>query len=157
MNTLKSADRIGSTDSNHQNRASRFTLFFALIVGAIGGVVSILMANLYTTQARTQQDHIRSVLGLDLGSELQYQTQEARWTLLYALVSDNPERRAEYTIASRQAERAVSTRLRTCRSLLEWFSEDQLAHRLDQDWTDFLRVREQLISLMESNHSNEAA
>ena len=157
MNAPKSLDRITTSDPGHQNRASRFTVFFALIVGAIGDVVSILMANLYTTQARTQQDHIRSVLGLDLGSELQYQTQEARWALLYALVSDNPDRRAEYTSTSRQAERVVSTRLRTCRSLLEWFSEDQLAHRLDQDWTDFLRVREELIALMESNRSNEAA
>ncbi|HEX5220166.1 MAG TPA: ATP-binding protein [Verrucomicrobiae bacterium] len=156
MDLHKSADRERS-NSDHPNRANRFTVFFALIVGAIGGVVSILMANLYTSQARTQQDHIRSVLGLDLGSELQYQTQEARWALLYALVTDDADRRAGYTSTSRQAERVVSTRLRTCRSLLEWFSEDQLAHRLEQDWTDFLRAREQVIILMESNRANEAA
>jgi len=155
MNFTKSAE-LGRFDADHQNRTSRFTLFFALIVGAIGGVVSILMANLYTSQARTQQDHIRSVLGLDLGSELQYQTQEARWALLYAMVSDNAARRVEYTTTARQAERVVSTRLRTCRSLLEWFSEDQLAHRLEQDWIDFLQVRGELISLMENNRANEA-
>ena len=149
----KSFDR---DKADPQNRTSRVTVFFALIVAAIGGVVSILMANLYTTQSRTQQDYLRAVLGLDLGSELQYQTQEARWTLLYALVSDHVSRRAEYTTASRQSERAVSTRLRTCRSLLEWFSEDQLAHRLEKDWTDFLRVREELITLMQGGRSDEA-
>src|SRR5215204_1854399 len=103
MNPATSANRL-RLDPAHQNRASRFTVFSALIVTAIGGVVSMLMANLYTTQARTQQDHLRSVLGLELGSELQYQTQEARWSLLYALVSDNTDRRTEYTTTSRQAE-----------------------------------------------------
>ena len=143
-------------DSDHQDRINRFTVIFALVFAVIGGVVSVLMANLYTSQSRTQQDHIRSVLGLDLGSELQYQTQEARWTLLYALVSEQPARRTEYMTASLQAERVVNTRLRTCRSLLEWFSEDQLAHRLEQDWTDFLRVREELFTMMRNNRSNEA-
>lgn len=143
-------------DPEHQNRASRFTVFFALIVAAIGGVVSILMANLYTTQSRTQQDYLRSVLGLDLGSELQYQTQEARWTLLYALVSEQTNRQAEYITTSRRAERVVSTRLRTCRSLLEWFSQDQLAFRLEQDWNVYLRVREELITLMRVGRSDDA-
>lgn len=143
-------------DPEHQNRASRFTVFFALIVAAIGGVVSILMANLYTTQSRTQQDYLRSVLGLDLGSELQYQTQEARWTLLYALVSEQTNRQAEYITTSRRAERVVSTRLRTCRSLLEWFSQDQLAFRLEQDWNVYLRVREELIALMRAGRSDDA-
>jgi PAS domain S-box-containing protein len=141
---------------DHLNRASRFTVFFALIVAAIGGVVSILMANLYTSQSRTQQDYLRSVLGLDLGSELQYQTQEARWTLLYALVSEQTNRQAEYTTTSRRAERVVSTRLRTCRSLLEWFSQDQLAYRLEQNWTSYLRVREELIALMKAGRSDDA-
>lgn len=155
MMPAKPVDRE-KPDPEHQNRASRFTVFFALIVAAIGGVVSILMANLYTTQSRTQQDYLRSVLGLDLGSELQYQTQEARWTLLYALVSEQTNRQAEYITTSRRAERVVSTRLRTCRSLLEWFSQDQLAFRLEQDWNVYLRVREELITLMRVGRSDDA-
>lgn len=141
---------------DHTNRASRFTVFFALIVAVIGGIVSILMANLYTSQSRTQQDYLRSVLGLDLGSELQYQTQEARWTLLYALVSEQPSRQTEYTTTSRRAERVVSMRLNTCRSLLEWFSEDQLAYRLEQDWNEYLAVREELIAMMSEGRADQA-
>jgi len=144
------------SDADTENRASRFTLFFALIVAAIGAVVVILMANLYTNQSRAQQDYLRAVLGLDLGSELQFQTQEARWTLLYALVSEHPDRRREYTETTRNAERVVSSRLRTCRALLEWFSEDQLAHRLEQDWMDYMEVRENLLSMMEAGRAEEA-
>jgi len=131
-------------------------MLFALIVAAIGGVVSILMTNLYTTQSRTQQDYLRSALGLDLGSRLQYQTQEARWSLLYALASHETNRQAEYTANSRQAERAVSTQLRTCRSLLEWFSQDQLAFRLEQDWNECLQLREELIALMQAGRTEDA-
>jgi PAS domain S-box-containing protein len=155
MNPRKAAARK-KTSIEHQNRTSRFTLFFALIVAVIGGVVSILMASLYTSQSRTQQDYLRSVLGLDLGSEMQYHTQEARWTLVYALVSGQTNRQAEYTATSRRAERMVSTRLRTGRSLLEWFSKDQLAYRLEQDWAEYVRVREELIALMQAGRSEEA-
>ena len=140
----------------HLNRASRFTVFFALIVAAIGGVVSILMANLYTSQSRTQQDYLRAVLGLDLGSELQYQTQEARWTLVHALVTEQPSRQVENAAVSLRAERLVSSRLRTCRSLLEWFSQDQLAHRLEKDWAEYLLVRQELIAMMEKGQGAEA-
>jgi len=143
-------------DLDHPDRTSRFTVFFALIVAVIGVVVSILMATLYTSQSRTQQDYLRAVLGLDLGSELQYQTQEARWTLLYALVSEHPNRRDDYTATSRRAERAVSTRLRTCRTLLEWFSQDQLANRLEQDWRSYVQVREELLSMMDTGRADEA-
>lgn len=138
------------------NRASRFTVFFALIVAAIGGVVSILMANLYTSQSRTQQDYLRAVLGLDLGSELQFQTQEARWTLVRALVIGQPSQQVEYAAISLRAERLVSSRLRTCRSLLEWFSQDQLAHRLEKDWAEYLLVRQELIVMMEDGRGDEA-
>ena len=155
MSSSKPSDRTAS-GLDHVNRASRFTIFFALIVAAIGGVVSILMANFYTSQSRTQQDYLRSGLGLDLGSELQYQTQEARWTLLYALASFQTNKQAEYTTNSLRAERVVSTRLRTCRALLEWFSQDQLAYRLEQDWASYLQVRDNLITLMQSGNSDDA-
>lgn len=138
------------------NRASRFTVFFALIVAAIGVLVSILMANLYTEQSRTQQDYLRAVLGLDLGSELQFQTQEARWTLVYALVTEQPGKQVENAAISIRAERLVNSRLRTCRALLEWFSQDQLAYRLERDWADYLIVRQELITMMEEGRGDEA-
>lgn len=150
------AIKWGGADRDRENRASRFTLFFALIVAVIGGVLVILITNLYTNQSRTQQDYLRSVLGLSLGSELQYQTQEARWTLLYALVSEDAGRRKEYTETTHRAEESVNSRLRTCRALLEWFSEDQLAHRLEQDWNSYGRVREDLLSMMAAGRADEA-
>lgn len=138
------------------SRVNRFTVFFALIVAAIGGVVSILLTNLYTSQSRTQQDYLRSVLGLDLGSELQYETQEARWTLVRALVTEQPSQQVEYAALSLRAERLVNSRLRTSRSLLEWFSEDQLAHRLEKDWAEYLLVRQELLTMMEEGRGAEA-
>src|SRR5690348_14065711 len=64
-----------------------FTLAFVLIGVAILCIGGFVVQDLRHTSEDTQRMYASSIRGLDLIGELQYQTQEARRSMLYALTT----------------------------------------------------------------------
>ena len=143
---------------NHRagRRFSRFNLILACIVFAVAGVGSFLFHDLYRSQASAQESYARVLHGLELLSELQYQTQEARRTLLYALVTSDSNRQVGFADLSRAADEKVARLLNDYRPSNQALPERQAAHTLVQDWQAYLKVRDELIGSMLEGRSKEA-
>ena len=86
--------------------------------------------------------------GLDLIGDLQYQAQEARRTLLYALATTDSNLQVDYADQSRAAEALVARRLEEYQSLVTQEEETADAQNLARDWAKYLAVRDELIAAM---------
>ena len=85
-------------------RHSRFNRLLVLIVVVVAAIGGILVRDLYRSQADAREGYARLLRSLELLSELQYQMQEARRTLLYALVTSDSNRQVDYADRSRSAD-----------------------------------------------------
>jgi signal transduction histidine kinase len=121
-----------------------------IAVAAVGaGCVALF---LFFVLSRAQQDSRRNyaeaVRGLDLVGEFQYQAQEARRTLLYALATTDSNLQVDYADQSRGAEAQVAQHLEDFRQLVAGGTESGDAKALSRDWTAYLAVRDKLIAAM---------
>ena len=129
-------------------RFNRFTitiLAIALIAGCVG---IFLFLDLYRSQQDSRRDYAGAVRGLDLIGELQYQAQEARRTLLYALSTTDSNLQVDYADQSRAAEALVSKYLSGYKTLALAQKEDASTARIVADWAAYLAVRDELIAKM---------
>ncbi|HWC77796.1 MAG TPA: PAS domain S-box protein [Blastocatellia bacterium] len=125
-----------------------FTLAFVLIGLAIIGVAFFVVMDLRATSREVRAVYDGSVNGLDLLGELQYQAQEARRSLLYALTTNESNLQIDYAEQSRAADQRV-------RDLLEQHlgsgsspGEKAVSDRFREDWDAYLRARDQMIALI---------
>src|SRR5262245_59828295 len=91
------------------NRAGhqRFALAFILVGLIVMAVGVFIVEDLRRAQREIRQMHERSVRNLDLIGDLQYETQEARRSMIYALTTSDANRQVEYADASRAADAQV--------------------------------------------------
>src|SRR6266446_4497059 len=129
-------------------RLSRFSgTMIAVAVGA-GCVALILFFALSRGQQDSRRSYAEAVRGLDLIGEFQYQAQEARRTLLYALATTDSNLQVDYADQSRGAEAQVAQRLENYRQLVAEGKESGDANVLSRDWAAYLAVRDKLIAAM---------
>ena len=129
-------------------RLNRFTgtmLVIALVAGCVG---VFLFFDLYRSQQDSRRDYAGAVRGLDIVGELQYQTQEARRTLLYALSTTDSNLQVAFADESRAAETQVGQRLTQYQELAGSQSDRATVARLVNDWANYLTVRDELIAAM---------
>ena len=92
-------------------RLSRFSGAMIAIVLLAVGVGAFLFFDLSRSQQESHRSYAEAVRGLDLIGDLQYQAQEARRTLLYALATTDSNLQVDYADQSRAAEVLVARRL----------------------------------------------
>jgi len=130
-------------------RFKRFTgaMITAAAVGA-GCVALFLFFALSGAQQDSRRSYADAVRGLDLIGEIQYQAQEARRTLLYALATTDSNLQVDYADQSRGAEAQVAQRLENYRHLVAGGKDWEDAKNLARDWAAYLAVRDKLIAAM---------
>ena len=129
-------------------RVNRFTgtmLAIALVAGCVG---VFLFLDLYRSQQDSRRNYAGAVRGLDLIGELQYQAQEARRTLLYALSTTDSNLQVDYADQSRAAEAQVAQRLAEYEQLALVKKDTASAAKVARDWATYLAVRDELIAAM---------
>ncbi len=129
-------------------RGNRFTvtmLAIALIAGCVG---VFLFLDLYRSQQGSRRNYAGAVRGLDLIGELQYQAQEARRTLLYALSTTDSNLQVDYADQSRAAEDQVAQRLAEYEQLALGKKDATIVAKVASDWAAYLAVRDELIAAM---------
>ena len=109
---------------------------------------AFLFFDLSRSQHASRNSYAQAVHGLDLIGDLQYQAQEARRTLLYALATTDSNLQVEYADQSRAAEAVVSQRLKDYGSLAFGEKAAASSKKLARDWTAYLAVRDELIAAM---------
>src|ERR1700759_3896081 len=99
-------------------RISRFTLSITAIAVVAGSVGSFLFFDLARSQQDSRRSYAEALRGLGLIGDLQYQAQEARRTLLYALATRDSNLQVDYADQSRAAEAQVTQYLKEYEELV---------------------------------------
>src|SRR3954468_751249 len=129
-------------------RLSRFSGTMIAIALLAVGAAAFLFVDLSHSQEESRHSYAEAVRGLDLIGDLQYQAQEARRTLLYALATNDSDLQVEYADQSRAAEELVAQRLQEYQALATGDKEVTEAKMLKGHWADYLGVRDELIASM---------
>jgi len=133
------------------------TLIFILIGVAVIGVGLLVVRDLRRANRDVQQMYDESVHGLDLIGEVQYQTQEARRSMQYALTTRDSNLQVQYADQSRAADAQVALMLEKQLALASSPALLESSKRFEQDWSEYLRVRDELIGLILEGSLKEAA
>ena len=138
---------------NLTRRTSSTTLLvcFALLSAATGAF-SLIQLRSAAGEARQLYDGL--VSGLDLIGGLQYDVQEARRRMLYALTTTDANLQVEYVDESRAADARVAERVHQHIQQLTHADDIAAARRFERDWSEYLHIRDEVIaSILEGQTS----
>jgi hypothetical protein len=124
---------------------NNFTLAFILIGLGVIAVGIFVITDLRATGRDVRLVYDRSVSGLDLIGELQYQTQEARRIMLYALTTNDSNLQIDYVDQSRTADGRVAEMIDQHMKLDDSPNESAISNRFKTDWSAYLKVRDDMI------------
>ncbi len=132
--------------------ASRGQLASWLVTLLVVGIGAWLLHDLLRSHERERSGYSQCLRSLELLGDLQYHTQEARRTLLYALATTDSNRQVDYADQSRAAEAQVARNLAEYRRLAQAPDDLETHRKLETHWADYLLVRDELIaSMLEGN------
>jgi len=114
------------------------------MLSAATGAFSLYQLRSATRDARQLSDDL--VGGLDLIAALQFDVQEARRRMLYALTTTDANLQVEYVDESRAADARITQRIAEHLNRLTLSSDRTAAHQFARDWTQYLRVRDEVIA-----------
>jgi signal transduction histidine kinase len=131
-------------------------LLLLLVFGVEVGLGAFVIFDLLSTNGQVEKIYIGSVQGLRGIGELQYETQEARRSTLYAMTTDDGNLQVEYADQSRAADRRVSEGIAQFLTLAQITQEVEVGKRLANDWDAYLKVRDQVLGLILESSLKEA-
>lgn len=111
-------------------------------------VAVIQFLDIYDSLENSRLNYTEAAHGLDIIGDMQYQTQEARRTLLYALATDDSNLQVMHADQSRAADAEVAGLLDQYEGLMAGVREGAAVEKLSQDWARFLILRDELITTM---------
>src|ERR1700674_5268039 len=122
-------------------RRHGFTLAFILI-----GVIVVVVGTFVVRDMRRSNLEVRHmysdlVQDLDSTVELQYQTQEARRSMLYAVTTTDSNRQVDYADQSRVADAHVHGQIEEAKKLTSSARETEAISNLERVWAVYLKIR----------------
>src|SRR5712691_2342709 len=118
-----------------------------VVVGvAVLGVGLFVVRDIRGTNRSARAMYNSSMAGLDLLNELQYLTQEARRSVLYALTTNDSNRQVEYADQSRAADAEVAEIIEGHIQRSSSSAAQAAGQKFSEDWRAFLTVRDRVIS-----------
>src|SRR5713101_7773970 len=135
---------------------SRFSAALVAIGVAVLGVGLIVVRDLRSSNRHARDMYENAMAGLDLLNELQYLTQEARRSVLYALTTTDSNRQVEYADQSRAADAEVAEIIRRHIQRSTTAESQAAGRRFAADWRAYLTVRDRVISEILEGSPREA-
>ena len=137
---------------------SRFspTLLLVVVFVVEVGVGLFLMRDLRIANTEAQRMYAGSVLGLRRIGELQYQAQETRRATLYALTTSDSNLQVEYADQTRAADHRVTDGIAEYLQEARTPQELALGTRLKNDWSAYLKVRDEVLASILEGSTKEA-
>lgn len=134
----------------------RYSAVF-LIVGVIAvGIGAFLVQDINTAMGEAEQIYDRSVRGLDLIGELQYQTQEARRNIEQALTTSDSLIQREYVMFSRETDVEVDRIIQEHNALLKDPEEILASQQFERNWRVYQTIRNDIIDLILEGSTSQA-
>jgi len=125
----------------------------AVLFFAVAGVLAV--RDVIRTGSTGEQLYLRLAHSLDDGSTLEFETQEARRSLLYALTTTDSDRQIEYVDRSRAADKVVSDLLSAQHAATDSAQVRSAIARARVDWTAYLTERDEIVALiLEGAHAD---
>jgi diguanylate cyclase (GGDEF)-like protein len=137
-----------------RRRSTTVILVFYASLSAATGAFSLLQLRSAARDAHELYDGL--VSGLDLIAGLQFDVQEARRRMLYALTTSDPNLQVQYVDESRAADERVTRRVAQHIAGLRHPGEIATAKRFQRDWSEYLRVRDEVIASILEGHTDVA-
>ncbi len=137
-------------------RRKRFPLVLGLLGVLVAGMVAFLVLDLHRVKQEVRGMYAGSIQGLDALGELQFQTQESRRCLLYALATTDSNLQVRYADQSRAAGDQATTGIQAAFEQARHTAEITTAQNIKQDWAGYLQVRDELIASMLDGNPKEA-
>ena len=135
-----------------------FKLAFVIIVFCLAAAVGLVVRVLRQANEEARWMYSESVHGLALIGELQYQTQEARRSMLYSLTTTDSNLQVDYATQSRAADERVAGMIQEYLEVAREPGQREVGQRLEQDWQSFLPVRDEVIaSILEGSIQDAVA
>jgi len=132
----------------------------AALVAAVGLVTAAVTGLEYRDQRRAHHDtqlmYQGLVDGLGAVADLQYEIQEARRGMLYALTTTDSNRQVEYADRSRRADARVSAITLRLAPISDTGEGRQLLAALDRAWVAYLSCRNEVIASILEGEVKEA-
>ncbi|MEO5821287.1 MAG: ATP-binding protein [Vicinamibacteraceae bacterium] len=132
----------------------------AAVFALVGVVATAVAAFEYRDQRRahrdTQQMYQGLITGLGAVADLQYEIQEARRSMLYALTTTDSNRQLEYVDRSRGADARVTAITHRLATASDGAETQALIATLQHAWTEYLRGRDEVIASILEGQVTEA-
>jgi two-component system sensor histidine kinase/response regulator len=134
----------------------QFSAVLVLIGLTVLGVGLIVVRDLRSSNRSTRDMYEHAMAGLNLLNQLQYLTQEARRSVLYALTTGDSNRQVEYADQSRAADAQVAEIIaRHLRSTTAPQAQ-RAGQQFATDWRGYLGVRDRVITAILEGGTREA-
>lgn len=127
-----------------------------LVLFGEAGVAVFVMRDLARSYATVENMYNGSVQGLLRFGDLQYDAQETRRSTLYALSTTDGNLQVEYADQSRNADRVVTQTISQYRHQAQTPQQSKVVQRLANDWSDYLKVRDEVLGLILEGSPKEA-
>jgi signal transduction histidine kinase len=127
-----------------------------LVLLAEAGVGIFVMRDLLESNGTAREMYGRSVRGLRQIGELQYDAQETRRSTLYALTTNDGNLQVSYADQSRAADQRVTQGIAEYLAQARSGQEAGVGQRLTNDWTNYLKVRDDVLGLILEGSAKEA-
>jgi PAS domain S-box-containing protein len=118
----------------------------ALIALIVVGVGVFILVDLRRTASETRDLYAGLARGLDLIGGLQYETQEARRAMLYALTTKDANLQVRYADESRAADARVARLIDEQTRLVDLPNAAETGRRLSRDWAIYLETRDEVLA-----------
>jgi len=144
-------DRLLSAAYRHNATLLLFMVFCLVVIVGV-----FVIRDLGTANFEAQTIYTGSVHGLRRIGELQYDAQETRRATLYALTTSDSNLQVEYADQSRSADQRVKDAIAEYGRQAKQPAETALAHRLANDWSSYLAVRDEVLASILEGSTKEA-
>lgn len=127
-----------------------------LVFCAEAAIGLVVFHDLNRSHSEMRRMYERSVRGLQQIGEMLYEAQETRRSTLYALTTNDPNLQVGYADMSRDADNRVNQGISSYLKQASTPQELAAGKRLAVDWTEYLKVRDDVLGLILEGSAKEA-
>src|SRR5215469_18676571 len=123
-----------------------YSLLLLMVLLAEVGVGIFVLRDLRQSYVQVQKMYEGSVRGLRSIGELQYEAQETRRSILYALTTNDGNVQVSYADQTRGADLLVTQGIADYVAEAQLPQEFSVGHRLTADWKSYLKIRDEVLA-----------
>lgn len=132
------------------------TVLLVLVLVGEAGIALFVIRDLGRSYATVENMYNGSMQGLLRIGDMQYEAQETRRSTLYALTTNDGNLQVAYADESREAGRGLTHGIAQYLADATTVEQTLAGQQLAKDWNDYLKVRDEVLGLIQEGSPKEA-